>query len=191
MTLKLTGALVGGLLFGVAMQAQALVLTPGDADETTSINTNLTTLEEINDTFGTDYTDLELYYKFDVDSATEDGVLQDSYVFTDILDDSVDGVSGGDIVLTGDLLASCVDSDCFLIVKDGKHNPAQFLIDLSDWDGIETIELQDFWLDEGGSISNIQIWAAETTSVPEPGILAVFGAGLVGLGFARRRRTAA
>jgi hypothetical protein len=38
----------------------------------------------------------------------------------------------------------------------------------------------------GGGLSNVSIWTGPH-KVPEPGILALFGLGLLGLGFARRK----
>jgi hypothetical protein len=40
----------------------------------------------------------------------------------------------------------------------------------------------------GGNLSQIEI--SQTATIPEPGALALFGLGLAGLGFARRRKAA-
>jgi hypothetical protein len=46
------------------------------------------------------------------------------------------------------------------------------------------------WLDAVGYVGQLTLGSARpTTSVPEPGTLALFGAGLVGVAFAIRRRT--
>jgi hypothetical protein len=81
-------------------------------------------------------------------------------------------------------------STCYLLVKDGKHQPAQYLFNISSWDGTEDLKLQGFW-PQGGAISNIRILgtATTTTSVPEPSTLALFGLSAAAFGF-RRRRTA-
>lgn len=55
-----------------------------------------------------------------------------------------------------------------------------------DFDGLDTF-LSDFWYEDTGA--SITVGATGTpTSVPEPSVLALFGIGLAGMGFARRRR---
>jgi hypothetical protein len=72
-----------------------------------------------------------------------------------------------------------------LLVKDGNHNPAWYLFSI-DWDGQETISLENFWIG-GGAISHVTIYGGGTVSVPEPATLSLLGAALVGFGFIRRR----
>jgi PEP-CTERM motif len=62
------------------------------------------------------------------------------------------------------------------------------VFDISSWNGTESIDLQGFWPNRG-AISNVAIWGAETTSVPEPASLALLGLGLIGMGAMRRKRT--
>ncbi len=79
-------------------------------------------------------------------------------------------------------------STCYLLVKDGNHQPAQYLFDISSWNGTEDLKLQNFW-PQGGAISNIRILGTATARVPEPSTLALFGLSAAALGL-RRRRTA-
>lgn len=78
--------------------------------------------------------------------------------------------------------------ECLLLVKGGggeNLDPAWYLFDLGDWDGMEMIELSGFW-PTMGAISHVSIYGGEQ-SVPEPGILALLGLGLVGMVASRRK----
>lgn len=65
--------------------------------------------------------------------------------------------------------------------------------------GQEAIELRYFW-PNNGAISNVAIWGGGAgngddggtppSQIPEPGVLMLLGAGLLGLGLGRRRQTA-
>jgi len=174
---------------GLASQAQALLLTPSGATAFTNINSNLNTLAEINTAFGTAYVDLEELYKADVgDPVVESESLAPNY--TTVYKNTSDDPSGATITWDGGDFFDC--PTCFLIVKDGNNEPAQYLFDLAEWDGKETLVLEDFW-PEKGAISHISIWGREDggggdDEIPEPGILFLMGAGLMGLGYARRRK---
>jgi hypothetical protein len=58
----------------------------------------------------------------------------------------------------------------------------QHLVSSGDWTFVNVF-------DRGGGLSHITLYGGEgTTSAPEPGTLSLFGLGLLGLAFARRRR---
>lgn len=167
----------------ISFQAQALMLDPDDASATTSINSNLTTLSEINSAFGTAYSDLMLLWKGETDSAPagQDGALADSYLWN-----VADPANGGTIDhVGGEPAADC--PTCFLIVKDGRSEVAQYLFDLGSWDGIEQIVLSGFWPNKEDAISNVAIWGG-VTEVPEPGALLLLSLGLLGLVYSRKSK---
>ena len=73
---------------------------------------------------------------------------------------------------------------CWALVKDGKHQPAWYLFDISDWNGTETLYFENFWPGDEiqGAISHISIFGAPpSTSVPLPGPLSLLGIGLFGV----------
>ena len=87
-------------------------------------------------------------------------------------------VSGTDVITT---------SPTYLLVKGGAQNVTWYGYDLSAWDGLETIEMNNFWLHQG-SISHIAIYGDDNgQEVPEPATMLIFGAGLVGLAGYRSR----
>jgi hypothetical protein len=167
----------------------ALILTPGDADFTTTDNTNLNAAE-IAALAGYTGDVLSLIYKDNV-GGSEEGSLAAVYetVFsntaTDPMDFLINYISGTP--------ADC--PECFLIVKDGNQDPAQYLFDLGSWNGTEQIVGTGFWPAQG-AISNVAVWNYSTGGgggggdpIPEPLPLAMIGIGLVGLGaYTRRKR---
>ncbi len=67
-----------------------------------------------------------------------------------------------------------------------------FLPDLNDWETITQANLgtPDWgWMNFTGTDSKIRFSTAYSIAVPEPSIIALFAAGLFGIGFARRRRS--
>jgi hypothetical protein len=128
---------------------------------------------------------LELFYKSDyeegVDLGTDSGFFATSYQTTF---SEHDDPSFALIEYLGGAFILC--PECYLVVKDG--NEPQYLFNLATWNGTEDLDLRDFYLDRG-AISHVAIWGASAARVPESGALVLIGLGLIGLGFARRRRT--
>jgi hypothetical protein len=182
-TLIMTRSLLLALaVLFASLQAQALPLTPGDADATTADNSNLTTLSDINTAFGTAYSGLVLLWKGETDQGTsgQDGLLELSYLWN-----VASPANGGTIDhIAGQPAASC--PTCLLIVKDGNSTyAAQYLFDLGSWDGLEQIALSGFWPEKEDAISNVAIWGGRT-SVPEPAMLILMSLGLLALVFSRK-----
>lgn len=74
----------------------------------------------------------------------------------------------------------------WLEVKDGAADPATYLFDISGWDGMMDISLQNFWPGDGGAISHVAIWSV--TALSEPSSLMLLGMGLLFVGGNARRR---
>ncbi|ROQ21755.1 putative secreted protein with PEP-CTERM sorting signal [Marinimicrobium koreense] len=163
------------VIVAFASHAQALLLGPGDADWTSNSTSNLNGTQ-VADIVGTSSI-LELYYKKDVDDGKESGSFTTSYnaAFSGDPNNALITYVGG---------ASIICPECYLIVKNGKQ--PQYLFNLADWDGLESLDLQGFY-PKKGAISNVAIWGKTGVSVPEPSALILMGLGLIGLGMARRR----
>jgi hypothetical protein len=58
----------------------------------------------------------------------------------------------------------------------------QDLVSSGNWEFVDVFG-------KGGGLSHLTLYAGEgTTTVPEPGVLALFALGLLSLGFARRKK---
>jgi hypothetical protein len=162
--------------------ADSITITPLDGSPYLVLsgpNTDQPGIDDaIHDEFGYDIVEL---YKRDV-GKDDQGLFENSYntVYTPAVDPSgatIDWVSG----------TNYITGPAYLLVKDGNHNPAWYLFDLTKygWDGKETLVLQGFWPNRG-AISHVAIYG---DPVPEPATMLLFGTGIVGLvGVYRRKR---
>jgi hypothetical protein len=166
-----------------ARAAEAISLTPDDAIASTSYTSTIDTAEE-----WFKYLDIApeptLLYKSNVSGTTglgaDEGPYASSYqtLFSNTATDPSDALI---TYLSGSSIGCSV---CYLLVKDGNNNPAQYLFDISGWDGLEAIVLTGFWPRQG-AISNVAIYSG--TPVPEPGTLLLLSIGATGV-IARRLR---
>ena len=169
-TKTLLSILAGAGLLLLASGAQAYLLTPGTCvvDGTCWV-TDDNSQPDANDIelLTGASVDLTMFYKSNV-GGVDEGPYAGSYATsysnseTDPMDALIEYIGGATI--------SC--PTCYLSVKDGNHSPALYVFNISDWNGMESIDLQDFWPGRG-AISNVAIWGS--TRVPEPATLALFG----------------
>ena len=175
-----------------SLQAQALVLDPavdctaadlGVTCWTTDVNSNLdaaavATLIGYGDT-------LTELYKQDVDFTAPDdgesGLFASSYQTT-FSNTSTDPANALIEYLSGDFI---ICGDCFLLIKDGSQTPAQYVFDISNWNGTDDLDMTNFW-PGNGAISHVAIYGGPST-VPEPGMVGLLAIGLLGVVVARRR----
>lgn len=166
------------------IEAKALVLTPADCTSANCVTSDVVSqpsASDIQSYMGTS-TILENLFKTDVGGG-DTGAYADSYYtnFYDTANDpsvAVIGYESGDFI-------DC--TECYVTVKDGNNSPSLYIFDISGWDGMELIELLDFWPAQG-AISNVAIWGpGSSTTVPEPGTLALLGLGLIGMAFGRKK----
>lgn len=127
---------------------------------------------------------LELLYKADQgETVSEEGLFADWYATT-FFNTEVDP-SAADIEQEGTGHITC--PECYLAVKDGNATPGYYFYDLGSWNGMEDINLRNFW-PEQGAISHVAIWGRNVTSVPEPAPLTLMGLGLLLITLAVRKR---
>lgn len=172
-----------GLMLLVGSQAQALVLTPG-GESTNEIffpaynNPDAADVSAITGSF------VELLYKDNV-GGVEEGMASfmtsyETTYYNTALDpkDAILTYQGGDVMTDAK----------WLLVKDGNTAPSWYLFNISSWDGIEDIYMNDFWPTQG-AISHISIFGSSTTtSVPEASSIYLLAFGLLGLLGAARRK---
>ena len=173
-TIKKTGLCVA-LALGMSLTANAIELIPGDEIATSNETKNLK-VSEIEDLVGTDC-DLISAYKSNVGGEEEGGFADD---YSTEYSPSADPE---DATISWDGPDSISGAEIYLLVKDGNSTPAQYLFDISTWNGQDDIQLTGFWSGESGSISHIEILYCEGTSVPDGGAsVLLLGIGLLGLG---------
>ncbi|WP_027329946.1 PEP-CTERM sorting domain-containing protein [Marinimicrobium agarilyticum] len=166
---------MAALVLVIAGHAQALMLMPSDADWTSDQNGTLNA-SNVASIVGTS-SSLDLFYKSNYQGVDEGG-FAGSYS-TEYWGDPNDAL----ITFTGG--PSIICPECYLIVKDG--NLPQYLFSLADWNGTDSLDLQDFYPGPGGAISHVAIFGKTVVDVPESSALILMGLGLIGLGLARRR----
>ena len=165
-------------------QAQALMVSPADCNTTLDCDTGGDPSQAVISQYIFDNYGVTDIYKQNVGEASDVGAYAGSYetTFTNTPSDPADAL----IAYTGGPAIDC--SYCFLLVKGGNATDiAWYLFDLSGiWDGMEDIQIKDFWSSKG-AISHVSIYGDETTTTPEPGMLALLGLGLTGFVIARRK----
>jgi hypothetical protein len=171
---------LGLALAFVGFQAQALLLTPG-GEYTNEIFYPAYNNPDEADISAIVGSSVDLLYKDNV-GGVEEGManFMASYkteYFNTPADpaDALLSYQGGDVMTDAS----------WLLVKDGSQLPSWYLFDISSWNGLEVIEMVNFWPAQG-SISHISVLGNATT-VSEPGIIALLAIGLLGFGLTRRR----
>jgi hypothetical protein len=139
-----------------------------------------------------------LAYKAEYDPKSgdpgEEGTLAGSYSTTFFADDGTETATGGDpsfatIAYTGGNKVDC-SADCWLVVKDGNNSPARYLFNLAllGWDGMQELDLQNFWNGTGGAISHVAIFGG-VSEIPVPAAVWLFGTALIGfVGMSRKTK---
>lgn len=181
------------LLMGFAMlllgtQAQALLITPYDCGTTYScITGDNTDNAEIVSFIEVMYGVTELYKSNVSENPADLGFGIDEKAFASEYDtvfaNSTTDPQDAWISFVGSSSIDC--PDCYLLVKDGNHSPAWYLYDIGMWNGEDDIHLEGFW-PYGGAISHIAIFG-NSYNLPEPGILALLGLGLIVMVATRRK----
>ena len=192
------------LLFGIfSMSAKAaplMIFPPVNCAGPSCFTTNLNGGNDT-DVFS-QLSGLDLLYKAESSDAkplsgtpqAEEGSFKDSYS-TEFLFLVDDDFVGAEITYDGGPSIDC-SVQCYLVVKDGNHQPARYLFNLAldpyNWDGVMKLALSGFWQngvrgsDGGGSISNVAIYGV--SPIPVPAAFWLFGTALIGfIGYSRRR----
>lgn len=190
--LALSGAL------GVASQAHALDINPADSGWilgtnywTTLQNSTLITGEVASLINSTNPPNLGLAYKQDYEAMLPPDTGSAAMFYSTTFNGDQSGAT-----ITWDMSAQYYIAcpSCYLVVKDGNHVPAQYVFDISGWNGQETLNLSNFW-PANGAISFVTIYnnaamdgGGSVAMVPEAETYGMMLAGLGLVAFAARRR---
>jgi hypothetical protein len=162
-----------------AFNAHALLITPSTTPQWSGDDNSNLTNAQISAIVGNDTTEV---YKKDVGGSESSGFGFGSSYETTFLNSAHDP-SGALIEYTG---GPTFGGNVYLYVKDGNQSPAFYIFDITSWDRMEDLVLQDFWPQQG-AISHIAIYDAPPT-VPDGGAtLALFGLALGSIGMMKKR----
>ncbi len=114
----------------------------------------------------------ELYKANVGEPVDEEGTLAGSY--DTVFDSTPTDPSGATITYVA---GAYVGPPAYLLVKDGKQDPAWYLFDLGCWDGKDPIVLSGFWTGTG-AISHVTLYG---NAVPIPAAAWLLGSGILGL----------
>ena len=126
---------------------------------------------------------LSLLYKDNDPGGIESGSFAGNY--TTVFSPAGDPIDA-DITWDG---GAFISDASWLEVKDGNHDPTTYLFDISSWDGMMLLDLNNFWPTQG-AISHVSIWGGGTITLPEPGTLSLLAIGFAGIAWVRRRKVA-
>lgn len=166
----------------LATSAHALNLSPGGEISGLTFTNSACDAACVSEKIGETVTQV---YKADVGAASDTGTFAGSYstVFSNTTSDPAD------FTITYESGSSISCPNCYLLVKDGRNEPFQYLFNISTWNGTDTIFGTGFW-PQNGAISHVAIYQG-TGSVPEPTSLLLLGAGIAGMAFFRRKTASA
>jgi hypothetical protein len=179
-------ALTASAIAWMSLSAHAISITPATTPVWTgTVNSNLNASQidaflltqgrNVNGTL------LEVYKQNAGVGGSESGSFASSYTTTfnntpsDPADALIDYISGPSI--TG--------GEIYLYVKDGNHQPAFYIFDISSWNGTADLSLTGFWPTQG-AISHVTILTTGGTPPPPPPSVPDSGTtvALLGLAFA-------
>lgn len=195
---SLQSAAVAVALFGAAGSANAVLITTandtcGTSQRVASLSTSVSCSYESGSVTGTPQAaDINNYFGGDWSAAGEvanaDGTGGLLTIFLDPGNTWGNGPLSGTWQVASNFWTTYQDGIISMHVGNGSGNPDWFFWELAQGDTSGTFSYTRL-NGGGGGLSNLFLWGNGTaTSVPEPGSLALLGAGLVGLAWMRRRR---